>query len=225
MHTAHAHTCKHVFQQCHTKVTFYIPRFAYQTKKHVVVNRRQYLEGTYLESVCSAMAEVDSSPECFYEAVDWEALKAKEEELKCKEAAIQVKEREILEKSEKIEEEAKKLAFKEKLMSKEAALNLKEQELLKKDRKIDEEVVKRRIEKGEQSQISKDQLEQEVRDLKRIVNEWEHRERKRMIADEKARSEKVMEEQIRKKVWIEESERERVRVEMIQHRRSRKSKK
>ena len=62
-------------------------------------------------------------------------------------------------------------------------------------------------------------------DLKRIVNEWEHRERKKMIADEKARSEKVMEEQIRKKVWIEESEREWVRVEMIQHRRSRKSKK
>ena len=102
------------------------------------------------------MVDVDSSPECFYEAVDWEAWKAKEE-LKFKEAAIQVKEREILEESEKIEEEAKKLAFKEKLMSKEAALNVKEQELLKKDKKIDEEVAKRRIEK-EQSQISKDQL-------------------------------------------------------------------
>ena len=108
----------------------------------------------------------DSSPECFYEAVDWEALKAKEEELKSKEAAIQVKEREIL---EEIEEEAKKLAFKEKLMSKEAALNMKEQELSKKYKKLDEEIAKRRIEKGEQSQISKDQLEQEVRDLKTIV--------------------------------------------------------
>ena len=82
-----------------------------------------------------------------------------------------------------------------------------------------------RHEMGERSQVmSRARLEEGVRGLKRIVSEWEYKERKRMLAEERARSEKNMEEQIRKKVRIEESERERVRAEMI-HKRSRKSKK
>ena len=130
-----------------------------------------------------------SSPEYFPAVSDWKwgVLKAKEDELKAKEDALKAKEKEICDKQREVEDEAKRVTLKKKLITKEATLRAKEQEILEKTADL-ERMLKLKVGiKGEekQSETSRDEIVQDVRDLKRVVTGWEQRERKKMMAEER----------------------------------------
>ena len=93
----------------------------------------------------------------------------------------------------------KKLALKEKLMSKEAELKMKEHEIFEKSRKIEDgmqKLARKNREKDPESHAKRDQMEQDLHDLQKIVSGWEQKERKRVLAEERERFEQNKEAEI-----------------------------
>ena len=127
-----------------------------------------------------------------------------------------------------MDDDIAKLALKERLMSKEAELKTKEHELFEKDKKVEDgmqKLAQKSSEKDPESHSKRDKIEQEIRDLRRIVSGWEEKERKRMLAEERDRFKRNEGAEIRKRIRIEESERERVRAQMMRNRKAKRPRK